>query len=379
MADSAATTNSDILRKVVNFFKSVPAEQLEDIMTVDDIWNETDGLHKNPTRAEVKIGKPQESSGGGAERMVREYSDPAPQMGMVATYEQFSSMLRDFGKALQAESRKSTMMQTAALVELLTAKAAAPAAKAEQPDSVLAKAELKLKKARTELRKADMADMEDKEEREEAKSFLEQAAVALKAAKRFLVKAEDEEAEDDEDRAEKARADYAKLVKALKKAEDESTKREEDEMKEAEKARQVAEAVTAKAEPKEEDDEEKARLVAEAAAKASAPVDTSVRDQLTILQTSVKGLMETVMAGSKGTPMPTFSKGAPIDTIATRVEEAIEDGTLESPLEIMKAQTMITRMRAVQEGKMDAAVFESEVSLAPDNVRQLFAPSQAAA
>lgn len=400
MAGTADKTRMDKLVGIwANIFKSIPSEQLEDLKAVEDLWNEAGGQFANPSRSEIKTGSPQASSGGGAQRMVDEYSDPAPQMGMAQKYAEFSSMLRDFQKA-----HETTQAQVIALHQMLT-KSLAPAATdpataAKADDSVLGKAEMKLKKARAELRKADMADAEDKEEREEAKSFLEQAGIALKAAKRFLVKAEDDDGDDDE-RAEKARADLKTLTKALRKAEDEDKKRDDDD---AEKARVTAEATAKAAEDaaakaaaaaapavKAEDDDkkddaEKARAAAEATAKADAaaapelaPVDPGLRGQIEVLQTNLKGLMDVVMAGSKGRPMPTFMKSATaVATLGQTVDDAIESGALESPLEILKAQTLVTHIRAVQAGHMDAAIVDDEIARAPDNVRQLFATQAAA-
>jgi len=404
---------TDLVATWANIFKSIPADQLEDLTRVEDLWSEgTEGRHANPTRAEIKTGRPQEASGAGAERMVREFSHPVPQMGLTESYSEFSRMFRDFGKSLDDLTgvAKTQAAQIAALASLVapqttpaTVTAASPTAKAAAEDSVLAKAEIKLKKARAELRKADMADDEDKDEREEKKSFLEQAAVALKAAKRLLTKAEDEDkSEEDEERAEKARADFAKLSKALRKAEDDDKKWDEDE---AEKALKAAEAIKAAAaaaaaptkkaddDKKEETTEEKAlaakaladAATAKAAADATAakgqpvPIDQSVRDQVQVLSTSVKGLMEIVMAGSRTGPMPTFSKSMPVATMMEKVDAAIEDGTLDSPQEIMKAQTLMTHIRAVQDGRMDAAIVDDEIAQAPDNVRTLFQPAQAAA
>jgi hypothetical protein len=94
----------------------------------------------------------------------------------------------------------------------------------------------------------------------------------------------------------------------------------------------------------------------------------------------VKGLMETVMAGSKHAPLPaSFAKAAPIIDVSRRVEDAIEAGALGDAVEIMKAHTLVTHIRAVQDGRMDAAIVDDEISRAPDNVRQLFQPTAVAA
>lgn len=391
---------ADVVNGLIAFFKNVPSEQLDDLKQVTDLWNEAGGQFSSPSSAEIKTGSPQASSGGGAERMVAQYSDPAPQMGMTQKYAEFSSMLSSFGKAIDAQGARINAI-TGVLKAAADAVAAEPAVKTADPDSAFTKAAAKLKKARAELRKADMCDDGDKDEREEKKSFLVEAGVAIKSAKRLLVKAEDEENEDD-DAAEKARTDLRTLSKALKKAEDEDEKKDKEDFEKAEavkaaaekaiadtataKAAEEAAVVAAAAKAAEVPDEAAVKAQAEAAATAAAavkaepvPVDQSVRDQITLLNTSVKGLMDVVMAGSKGRPMPAFVKGATVADLGAKVDEAIESGVLNDSVEIMKAQTLVSRIRAVQAGHLDAVLVDDEIAKAPTNVRSLFAPAQAAA
>ena len=59
---------------------------------------------KTPGREEIKVGPAQEASGGGAERMIRQYSHPDPQQDIVVQYEHLSSMLGDVGKSMKTMS-----------------------------------------------------------------------------------------------------------------------------------------------------------------------------------------------------------------------------------------------------------------------------------
>jgi chemotaxis protein histidine kinase CheA len=395
---------SDLVASWGKIFKSIPTEQLEDLKSVEDLWSEPGGQFKLPTREEIKTGSPQASSGGGAERMVNEYSSPAPQMGMAERYIEFQNMLSGFGKSLDQVIGvvKAQGEGLTALTNILKA-AAGEAAKAGAPvvideASFLGKALTKLRKARVEVRKAEMSD--EPAEKADRLAALEEAKNLLKAAKRLLAKAEDDDDDEkDEDAAEKARADYRKLIAAVAKAEKED-KDEEDEAAEkaanlaaAEKAatdKAAAEKATAdaaaaaaataaakaEADPDKEDKEDKD----DKTEKALAPVDPALKSQLEMLTTTVKGLMETVMAGSRHPPLPHFfSKAAPIIDVSRRVEDAIEGGEFSTPVEIMKAQTLLTHVRAVQEGRMDASIVDAEIAQAPDNVRQLFQPVAAAA
>src|SRR5579859_2672778 len=76
-----------------------PASQLSRPELVPDRW--TDGrMHSVPTREEIRTGPPQASSGGGAERMVREYSNPAPQDALTNEALRLEELLRGFARSM---------------------------------------------------------------------------------------------------------------------------------------------------------------------------------------------------------------------------------------------------------------------------------------
>ena len=135
-----------------------------------------------PGREEIKLGPAQEASGGGAERMIRQYSDPNPQQDIVVQYERLSGMLGDIGKSMKAMSDAFTAI---------------------------------LKKAEDE--KEDVHVQVEQEEEEDEKGHGKSLTSELLAD--ILAKAEEEEEEEEEDdhEAEKALPATSKmnLAKAL--------------------------------------------------------------------------------------------------------------------------------------------------------------------
>jgi hypothetical protein len=59
------------------------------IRIIKDIWSDGE-FHKNPERDTTKTGPAMHSSGSGADRAIAEYSNPAPQVGLVEQYEMFT-------------------------------------------------------------------------------------------------------------------------------------------------------------------------------------------------------------------------------------------------------------------------------------------------
>ncbi len=68
--------------EVLKSVSSLSAQELSRTELVRDRWIEGH-MHAVPTREQLRTGPPQASSGGGAERFVREYSNPAPQDGLM--------------------------------------------------------------------------------------------------------------------------------------------------------------------------------------------------------------------------------------------------------------------------------------------------------
>jgi len=61
------------------------------IRVIKDLWFDhgTD-MHSNPERNDTKTGPAMHSSGAGADKAIASYSNPAPQVGLVEQYEEFT-------------------------------------------------------------------------------------------------------------------------------------------------------------------------------------------------------------------------------------------------------------------------------------------------
>ncbi len=103
--DSAALQSAaDVLAdgEVLKSTSSLSAQALSHGELVHDRWTEG-RTHSVPTREEIRTGPPQASSGAGAERMVREYSHPAPQDGLTMQAERLAEeigSLRGFMRSM---------------------------------------------------------------------------------------------------------------------------------------------------------------------------------------------------------------------------------------------------------------------------------------
>lgn len=390
-------------------FKAIPNDKLEEIQSVTDMWNEPHGEHKIPSRAEIVTGPAESMRGGNAPSMIRQYADCERQEGLVREYERLDGCLSGIRKSIETHDKALSAMAgvlgdvVKGFREVSSAaeKAAAPAPAAAAPaeGTLLGKALGKIAKARVALRKADMADEEDEKEREERKSYLNAANDLLKSAKRLLAKAEEDDDDDgereDEDKMEKAVADLAKLNKRVSKAlavfakadEEEREKKEKEEHEAAEKAKRDAE-VAAKAAA----DAAAGTTPAAAAAVASTEVtkaageDTSkaaaedVSKALTegfgVMQSSLQTMMETVMGRSApAVQPPTFAKAAPMVDIQTRLDEAIDNGVLETPADQQHALTLLHRKALADAGKMPMQAVLADIAASNDTIKQIFAAS----
>lgn len=68
---------------------------------------------KAPGKEELKFGPTQAASGGDAERMISQYSEPAPQQDIVVQYERLSNMLGSLGKAMEGIQKALEAQATA--------------------------------------------------------------------------------------------------------------------------------------------------------------------------------------------------------------------------------------------------------------------------
>lgn len=382
---------ASLIAGLASVFKAIPNDKMEDLKDVVDMWNQPGGEHQNPGRGEIITGPAERMSGDGAPKMIAEYSSPAPQQGLTAQYQEFQRMLDGWGKSFSDSltgklnpilSRHDTALKSILGVFEAAQKAQTATPAAPPADSFLGKALLKISKARSEMRKADLADEDEKEER---KSHITAASDMLKSAKRLLAKASEEMEDTDDEATEKAMSDLRAITKAVAKAEDEEKEKDEaakSAAAAAQKATADAAAATQKAEEdKKKEEEEAAKSAAAAAAVAGNTAKAAVTQEqilkalegLTTLPTTVQGLMDAVM-GKSAVPggAPEIAKGT-IETVdfATRVDQAIDDGTLTENGE-MRALSLVQHLALAKAGRMDIKLVEAEIAKSPEEVRVLF-------
>lgn len=371
------------------------AQKLSASEHVKDHWEEGN-THSHATKEEIKIGTAQEASGGGAEKMTKEYSNPAPQHGITLVSEQLGRMLAPINSSMKALAE--TQVATLGVLKSMVAE--------------------KAKKSEDSDEDKDVEEMHESK----AKSFLLQAGDLIRKSKRFAAKAEDAKDDGDEEKckaltakARTAKREAAVLlgkarlfaaasgnatiksdVSALIKKSDITVVEDEDEdddEKESDKAK--AAAVTdadVKAAAKTDDAghqaDKKDPANGNQAAQTKA-VDTSdstmkaLQDAMSgfkILETTVKGLMEVVAGRSKVSDLvPDISKASPalISSISERLADAEDSGRL-SESDAACARNIIAKSGAAKQNLIPATVVSDLLSKAPINVRALFAEATAA-
>lgn len=82
--------------------KAMPGSESDSMPMITDRWHKGQ-MHAVPSSEQIKVGPGQSASGGGAEHMVREYSNPAPQKGIQLEAERLEAELgpmRGYAKAI---------------------------------------------------------------------------------------------------------------------------------------------------------------------------------------------------------------------------------------------------------------------------------------
>lgn len=377
--DTKPMNLSNLMAGLISVFKAVPSDKLDDLKDVVDMWNEPDGDHKNPNRAQIVTGPAQRASGDGAPKMIAEYSSPAPQEGMTAQYAEFQRMMDGWGKSfaatLHAQLNPVLARHDTALKGMLTVfeqlhKAQTPAAPGA--DTFLGKALQKIAKGKLALRKAEMSDDDEKEER---KSYLTDAKDMLKSAKRLLAKAMEDMEDTDDEGCEKAMASTKALLKSVEKAEKEDEEKdaaEKAKVAATQKATEDAAAATLKAETEAAEKAKAAAAAAETVKSVTPEQIEAALKGLTTLPTTMQGLIDAVMGKSVNPVAPEIAKGVVVDVdFQARVDEAIDSGRLGDNGE-MKALSLLQHAAAVKAGRLDQTVFAAEVEKAPSEIRALF-------
>lgn len=401
----------------VEIAKNPPhAQALASGQYVESRWQEGQ-MHKVPPANVLKVGPTQESSGAGAEKMVSEYSNPAPQMGVQLEAERLAAELgsmrghmksmTDAHNGLVDEVSKTTHQ-----VGNLTTVMSAFLAKAEDDEKKKEKdkdEEMHGDKACSLFADAKKLLRKSKKIRVEAKAAtepvqqksLKKAAKAYRlAAARSIQKAQTEALAgrgvsiDYTFETRKAITSFIEKNPAIKNDLKLIHEHEDgDEKKKAKKAYKKAktastsEDTAAKAvvghsdakgnqkdgqdgESKNQDDSS-VKAVQEGLEK----IDNALNG-LGMLKTNVQGLIDAVSGRTATAPLEPVvslikSTGqTKLEAISQKIDKADEEG-MDIPL-IMKARALLVRLDGVNQGAVHKGVFESELNNAPARVKEFF-------
>ena len=350
--------------------KAVPEDEIDKF--VEDY---TDDEHRIPTAEEIKLGPTESASGEGAVRMIGEYSNPAPQQAITEEYIRFNRMIdKRLGAVGKAVEQQGKIL--AGVVAYMQKAVSSPedddGQEGNENAALTTKAEVNLKKARKALLKAEMDDDEDEDREEEVIRAEKALAIAAKA----LEKAEEED--EDEDRVEKALETFKSLrtrVKALRKAlpNKEDDKGNQDDAANPESGNQedgAAKSVETLVH------EALVKLgVAKAEVEATSGTKDDVQKSLHTINMSLNQLFDAVAGRSQTAGAPVFQKSdaqAILKSKMNSVQEAIDNESL-SELETARAETLLSHMRAAQDGVLDHGIVVAEIAKAGPNIQRLFA------
>lgn len=398
---SALATDEALVKSL-----SQTAEPLSPAEHVDDIWLKGQ-RDKTPTREEVKIGPSQSASGGGAERMIDDYSNPARQMyGVQQVAERFEHILSGFSNA--AKSIVAESAKTNALIQALVAKAAEEESEEEEDEEEesevveinASRGKSHLGKARKLLRKAeDMKEaMEDEDDKDKKKACKAQIKKLIKSAIKALLKARDcayaaKSAELKKDIQELiALHEIRKADINVVQEEEEEEEDEEEEEGEGKGKSQTAAAASPAAAPatekaKTDDAGHQADRADPAsgnqAAASKAEVDPSIKAQieqavagLAMLTTTVNGIMDVVSGKTKVTDLAPVvkSEGIRVPELYEQIREKNESGII-TDIEAYAAREIAQKVELAKSGKYDIALVNDRLSKASTAVQNLFKDS----
>lgn len=361
---------------------------------VKDQWQEGQ-KHSVPSREEIKTGPGQAASGGGAERMTGQYSNPAPQHGVQLDAEKLGKILEDFAAKSHA-TLKNELARFAAL--LIKAKDEDEEDEEESETvEINEKAKKLFDKAKKLLADARKAKEDAEDEDGEARKALRQKARQLrKAAAKTLAKA-GLYARAGRSKSADLRASIKSLLEgdaSLKADVEVEQEEEEDEEEESEKSRSAAPAAdNAAAKGSEAGKDAKGNQADKANAdgnqddaskKAIADV-TALKGQveqalagLTTLQGSVHSVLDAIGKAPKATggapDTGALIKGAEttdLDAISAAIEEAQDGGRLDSGA-AMRARNIVMQLDALAKGQIARSVVEASINVAPSAVKSLF-------
>lgn len=400
--------------------KAMPGSEDDHAMTITDRWHKGQ-THAVPSSEMIKVGPGQSASGGGAEHMVKEYSNPAPQKGLVLEAERLEAELgpmRGYAKSiadkhnalctyfdesfgavgkslnmLQEQNQRLTIVAAGLLKALEKGedeKGDDDEEKEEKFEINASKAAETYAKARALLKKSRSirAQMKANSDAGHISALKAQAKLYKNAAKAYLSKAM-QYASAGKSRAvvtRKALEDFFAANPALK-AEYDPNVSAKALAKAAKKAHAEWKATLKKAddEGNQADKENKENGNQDDSAKAQPVADAEIKSQLEnalkgigMLSGNVKDLMDAV-AGRPVTPpvtpaTPAVSKAGAVDRL-TKLDQTIEqyasEGRIDNATE-NKARDLMQKLDAVQKGVMHEGTFNAMIAGSAQVVQEIF-------
>jgi hypothetical protein len=352
---------------------------------VKDGWSEGQ-TNKTASREEIKIGPGEAASGMGAEKMVRDYSNPAPQHhGIEQAVERLANMFEGFGKSMtdgMATMKADQSAVKALLVQMAISKASEDDEEEDEEESEVVEINASRGKSRIDQAKVLIKSLK-KAKTDEAKAAIKAELTKLfaKAQINFMVA--------------KSKADRTALYELAAKAgitkadinvvqeEEEDEEEEEEKRKSAPVADVTTKAVTDD-KGNQADREDNKNGNQEAAAKAA--VDANSKTQLdaalkgiAVLETSVKGLMDIVSGKSRvADQIPNIAKATPdvIQVILDTIEQQENSGAI-AQADAMAARDIAVMTRLSSEGKFDGAIVKARLEKSSGTVRAIFSNAMA--
>lgn len=388
------------------------AEKLTDGQMVDDHWaaGHTD---KSATKEEVKVGPTQEASGGGAEKMIGDYSSPARQMhGVASVPEKLDAMLGRLGavgKAIEslANAQKATFealgKNNTLLVTMISeaAKGTKPAVEAkkgedeedeEDEESEVveinegkAKKSLRQAKALIKARDAKKAEMEEEEEEEKCKALKAEIKSLEKQIAKILGKARTAAYAASSDELKKSVRMVATKADINVVQEEEEEEDEEEEGKSRKSETPAADTSKAKTDDKghQADTMDSSNGNQSAAAKAEAEAFKTKLDGalkgIEILSTDIRGMMDVVAGKSKVIDHTVIKSAGDVDTgsLMDKISAAEESGQINA-IDAMGARDIASKLTLAKAGKIDIAFVNDRILKTTSAVRAIFNESKAA-
>jgi len=336
--------------------------------TIMDRW-EASRVHAGVIKEEIKTGPEQESSGAGAPKMIKEYSEPTAQRGATLASESFSRILGPMADALKAIAANQSSLQS--LVKtLITAKADEEEEDEEdEEDEVVEikeskKAKKLLAQAKALLVKATDSDEPkaiDKAKIEAAPLLIKAKLLAALSGDETLSKSiadliakadinvvqEEEEDEDEEDEEKSKKAKEAADAAAKAGAKNDAAAAAENQDKWAEAAKSV----------------ETVRKNMEAVLAGNATLSAKFSDVLQFIQG------QAMKASGGGGGVPEVAKAAVSEDAITVAKSA---GLLTDEEEVI-ARDFGNMFKKADDGVIPKDVVKAKLSRAPGAVRAIFA------